>query len=131
MQHLAPHRSSPNITRSNLVQIQTTISDQPQDLSTTRPRHREVTAEGRGELPQSREVLGGDRGANSTSRAQIQMGPGSTAGSGVVPSARIRAEPEAAGDGRELRDMVTQSAVPCPSREETVESRTAVSERVS
>lgn len=98
-----------------------------------------IRAEGRAELTTAsarREVPGVDRGSNGNSRPSGSLSSGHPGGgTGVVPGAdsraRLRAEPEAAGEGRELRDMVPQPAVPCPSREETVESRTAVSERVS
>ncbi|MEQ2182980.1 hypothetical protein GOODEAATRI_027863, partial [Goodea atripinnis] len=99
-----------------------------------------ITMERRGELvptSDSREVLGGERGSNSTSRpsSSLTPGPPGVAGSSLVPGAdgraRLRVEPEAAGDTKELRDIVPQSTVPCPSCDETVESRTAVSERVS
>lgn len=91
-----------------------------------------VRAEGRGQLLgalASREAGGG---SNSTSRpGPVPPGSPGAAGVGADSRARLRAEPEAAGEGRELRDIVPPSAVPCPSREETVESRTVVSERVS
>ncbi|KAL3059591.1 hypothetical protein OYC64_014241 [Pagothenia borchgrevinki] len=147
VQHLSSHRPSPSLTRTNPAPLNQ--GEQPQDLSTTRPsrgsllpsrevRDEGVKAEGRRDpASESREVSRG--GSNSNSRPSSSLPPRPTgasgAGVGLVTGAdgraRLRAEPEAAGDDRELRDIVPQSAVPCPSREETVESRTAVSERVS
>ncbi|XP_077368300.1 methyl-CpG-binding protein 2 [Festucalex cinctus] len=128
--------------RPNLVSAQQ--SEQPQDLSTT-PSARSVEVgprtETRGEtglVSESRETTGG---SNSTARPPSSMrtdAPGRTGSedgvglvSGAEGRARLRVDSEAVGEGRELRDIVPPSAVPCPSREETVESRTAVSERVS
>lgn len=75
-------------------------------------------------------------GSNNTSRAPTTTtttvpGPSGGPGPGIEGRARHRAEVEAAADSRDLRDIVPSSAVPRPSREETVESRTVVSERVS
>ncbi|XP_029011889.1 methyl-CpG-binding protein 2 [Betta splendens] len=153
MQHHSFQRPSPSLTRTNLASTQQNQSEQPQDLSTTRPSrasllpNREVgveciVMEGRGEptmTSENREVLGGERSSNSTSRppSSVPPEPPGVAGSGIGAVTgsegrpRHRAEPEAASEGRELRDIVPQSSVPCPSREETVESRTVVSERVS
>lgn len=125
-------------------------SEQPQDLSTTRPTQEillqnkelsveSVRVEGKGEpvaSSESREGLGDERESGHTLRppASVPVAPAGV-GPGVVPGAegraRLREEPEAPGESRELRDIVPQSVVPCPSREETVESRTVVSERVS
>lgn len=127
-----------------MVPPQQNQSEQPQDLSTTRPaqeallQNKEISlegarVEGKGEpvlASPSREGLAEERGSGSTLRPPASA-PAGVDGPGGVGGARLRAEPEALGEGRELRDMVPQSVVPCPSREESVESRTVVSERVS
>ncbi|XP_051509475.1 methyl-CpG-binding protein 2-like [Myxocyprinus asiaticus] len=79
--------------------------NEPQDLSTSRPKP---------EYMACREEARTD--SSSSRDAQ---------NAGKMASTDLR------GDGKELRDIVPPSAVPRPSREETVESRTPVSEPVS
>ncbi|XP_049610575.1 methyl-CpG-binding protein 2 [Syngnathus scovelli] len=129
----------------NLVYAQQ--SEQPQDLSTTSPTRSleggprtEIRVEG-GLVSESRETTGSNStppsapGPPSSMRSDLDGRAGTEDGvgllSGTESRARLQVDSEGAGEGRELRDMVPPSAVPCPSREETVETRTAVSERVS
>ncbi|XP_062855580.1 methyl-CpG-binding protein 2 [Trichomycterus rosablanca] len=85
------------------------LENEPQDLSTSRPRQEPLAC----------------REEARTDSHQVRDTPGKAPG-----AAELR--PQApTGDGKELRDIVPPSAVPRPSREETVESRTPVSERVS
>ncbi|XP_050972992.1 methyl-CpG-binding protein 2 isoform X1 [Labeo rohita] len=82
--------------------------NEPQDLSTSRPRAEHVAC---------REEARTDRDAQNASK---------------MASSDLRGQQTTVtGDGKELRDIVPPSAVPRPSREETVESRTPVSEPVS
>ncbi|XP_019748390.1 methyl-CpG-binding protein 2 [Hippocampus comes] len=128
--------------RPNMVSAQQ--SEQPQDLSTT-PSTRsqegvsrtEIRVEA-GRVSESRETTGESNSTAMPSSSICSNPPGGTGTeegvsvvSGAEGRARLRADSEAVDESRELRDMVPPSAVPCPSREETVESRTAVSERVS
>ncbi|KAM8863658.1 methyl-CpG-binding protein 2 isoform 2-T2 [Spinachia spinachia] len=115
-----PRRPSPSQSRTTLGPAQRNQSEQPQDLSTTRAgrgsREDGVGGLGRGEAATALETRegvedGGDRGSNST------LSP-----TGPAPSV----PPGSAGVAEGLPDLV-----PCPGREETVETRTAVSEQVS
>ncbi|XP_051525616.1 methyl-CpG-binding protein 2-like isoform X2 [Myxocyprinus asiaticus] len=81
------------------------VENEPQDLSTSRPKPEHVACR-----EEARTDNSSSRDAQNASK---------------MASADLR------GDGKELRDIVPPSAVPRPSREETVESRTPVSEPVS
>nr|ANR02435.1 MeCP2-3n1 [Carassius auratus x Cyprinus carpio x Carassius cuvieri] len=89
-----------------------TTENEPQDLSTSRPRAEHVACreEVRTDSSSSRDAQNASKMASSDLRGQ---------------------QTTVTGDGKELRDIVPPSAVPRPSREETVESRTPVSEPVS
>ncbi|KAI4901573.1 hypothetical protein NFI96_012096, partial [Prochilodus magdalenae] len=86
--------------------------NEPQDLSTSRPRQ---------------EPLACREEARTDSRT-----PRDTPSAGKIVGADLRAQQQqqqqqhgtVTGEGKELRDIVPPSAVPRPSREETVESRT-------
>ncbi|XP_077458246.1 methyl-CpG-binding protein 2 [Stigmatopora argus] len=143
LQHLPPQQISLRMASvPNLATVQQ--SDQPQDLSTTsftrsmegRPRT-EIRVEAE-LISEIRETIGG---SNSTASppSSFRYDPPERSGtedsvglvSGTESLPRLSVDSEATAEGMELRDMVPSSAVPCPSREETVESRTAVSESVS
>ncbi|XP_016089551.1 methyl-CpG-binding protein 2-like [Sinocyclocheilus grahami] len=89
-----------------------TTENEPQDLSTSRPKAEHVACreEARTDSSSSRDAQNASKMASSDLRGQ---------------------QTTVTGDGKELRDIVPPSAVPRPSREETVESRTSVSEPVS
>ncbi|XP_077581809.1 methyl-CpG-binding protein 2 [Stigmatopora nigra] len=143
LQQLPPQQISLRMASiPNLPTVQQ--SDQPQDLSTTsitrsmegRPRT-DIRVEPE-LISEIGETIGG---SNSTAsppssfrsdppeRSGTEDSVGLVSGTEILP--RLSVDSEATAEGMELRDMVPSSAVPCPSREETVESRTAVSERVS
>lgn len=86
------------------------LESEPQDLSTTARLRQEVV----------------------TCQEEARTGSCASKTTQVVAS-DLKGKHQAgeAGEGRELKDIVPPSAVPRPSREETVEARTPVSERVS
>ncbi|XP_067250500.1 methyl-CpG-binding protein 2 isoform X2 [Chanodichthys erythropterus] len=92
--------------------VPATMENEPQDLSTSRPRAEHVACreEARTDSSSSRDAQNSSKMASADLRGQ---------------------QTTVMGEGKELRDIVPPSAVPRPSREETVESRTQVSEPVS
>ncbi|XP_065126455.1 methyl-CpG-binding protein 2 isoform X2 [Paramisgurnus dabryanus] len=85
---------------------------EPRDLSASRPKqeHAARREEARTDSSSARDSQNASKMASADLRGQ---------------------QTTVTGDGKELRDIVPPSAVPRPSREETVESRTPVSEPVS
>ncbi|XDV49506.1 hypothetical protein PO909_018743 [Leuciscus waleckii] len=92
--------------------VPATMENEPQDLSTSRPKaeHMVCREEARTDSSSSRDAQNASKMASADLRGQ---------------------QTTVMGEGKEMRDIVPPSAVPRPSREETVESRTQVSEPVS
>ncbi|XP_023691653.1 methyl-CpG-binding protein 2 isoform X3 [Paramormyrops kingsleyae] len=94
--------------------------NEPQDLSTPRSCH-----EDKQQLLAHKEVARADSCPSRDTVTKTQ------AAAAVASDLKGKHRVGEGVEGREMKDIVPTSAVPRPSREETVESRTPVSERVS
>ncbi|KAA0714366.1 Methyl-CpG-binding protein 2 [Triplophysa tibetana] len=92
--------------------VPVTAENEPRDLSASRPKQ---------EYASRREEVRTDSSSGRDPQNASKMASTDLRGQQMSVT----------GDGKELRDIVPPSAVPRPSREETVESRTPVSEPVS
>ncbi|XP_051789463.1 methyl-CpG-binding protein 2 isoform X2 [Erpetoichthys calabaricus] len=92
--------------------------NEPQDLSTPKLYREEKQSTAKTEAARADSFPSKEGATQTLSTADGKHRPSMVIGGGV-------------GEGAEMKDIVPSSAVPRPAREETVDSRTPVSERVS